>query len=85
MLIKPVNTLFSGKKNGFVHIISLTKSAVYAILKASDIQNSEANSDAQRIRFRTQPPVRGSAAEGIPAYFSDYDFSYVNFCPEKEI
>ena len=33
MLIKPVNTLFDGKKSGFVHIISLTKSAVYAIIK----------------------------------------------------
>lgn len=32
MLIKPVNTLFDGKKSGFVHIISLTKSAVYAII-----------------------------------------------------
>ena len=34
MLIKPVNTLFDGKKSGFVHIISLTKSAVYAIMSA---------------------------------------------------
>lgn len=33
MLIKPVNTLFDGKKSGFVHIISLTKSAVYAIME----------------------------------------------------
>ena len=34
MLIKPVNTLFDGKKSGFVHIISLTKSAVYGIMNA---------------------------------------------------
>ena len=34
MLIKLVNTLFSGKKSGFVHIISLTKSAVYGIIRA---------------------------------------------------
>jgi hypothetical protein len=33
MLINPVNTLFDGKKSGFVHIISLTKSAVYGIIE----------------------------------------------------
>lgn len=38
MLIKPVNTLFSGKKSGFVHIISLTKSAVYGIIILSSLK-----------------------------------------------
>lgn len=32
-LVKPINTLFEGRKYGFVHIISLTKSALYAIPK----------------------------------------------------
>ena len=41
MLIKPVNTLFDGKKSGFVHIISLTKSAVYGILFSVKLTKTE--------------------------------------------
>lgn len=32
-LVKPINTLFEGRKYGFVHIISLTKSALYTIMR----------------------------------------------------
>ena len=69
MLIKPVNRQFSGKKCRFVHIISLTKSAVYDIIRtiSSSGKGGKAMNRAEAILKRAEASL-GTTADKAEAH-----------------